>query len=587
MIRIPSEGVWTQDNSGDTRGTLQETFNIDLESNKGRVRLLRSKRIAYDGSPTGFGEVAAFERFIQKLYIASEHASAHDIWIGNNSPFDTPVNDSSSVEIVPSTTDLMAWNNGLYLSTGNELFYSTDGTAWNEIGSNVLTSGDIHLLTALNDVLYVTDQDYKVFSVTSGNTFQNSGAQTLNLNLPGWGTTVLMTGIDKIWVGLSNNNGGMLSYVFEWDGQTANTPDARYEIDASGIMAGVVKDGVPYIVDSRGRLMVLNGGAFQELARFPMNGRTFKGFNLIKNDDRAIHPRGMAIDGDEILINVANRTDEISTEKANEFPSGVWGWSQSNGLYHKIAPSYQAVADTGTTGLTDYGQYRCYSGGPIMVFESVNQGNDPDTPNGGRIVFAMEYFTDADDASTDTQWGLFTDDTNDNTQKAGWVTTARIDSSYFRDNWQTIYTALSELSTTGDLVEIKYRTKDETPTYFSGTWTGTDRFNTTTELSDYAQGNEITIVQGKGGGAVAHASSLTYGAGSEVVLDRDITGITVGQTSKFRIEKWTKIDKITDLSTEGRTIGVQDHWIQIKVYLQWTGRQELYGMLIKNSSSLS
>lgn len=585
MIRIPGDNGWTQDNSGDTRGTIAESFNIDLESNKGRVRLLRSKRIAYDGSPTGFGEVAALERFGQKLYIASEHASAHDIWVGNNSPFDTPVNDSTSLEIVPATTDMIAWNAGLYVATGNEMKYSTDGVDWNEIGANVLTSGDMHLLTALNAVLYVSDQDYKVFSVTSGNTFQSSGAQTLNLNMPGWGITVLMTGIDKIWIGLSNNNGGTPSYVFEWDGQTANTPDARYEIDASGIMAGVVKDGIPYIVDSRGRLMVLNGGAFQEVARFPLNGRTFKGFNLITNDDRAIHPRGMAIDGDEILICVANRTDEITDEDYNEFPSGVWGYSQDNGLYHKLSPSYQAVANTGTTNLTDHGQYRAYSGGPIMVFESVNQGGDPDTPNGGRIVFGMEYFTDADDTSSDTQWGLFTDDTNDNTQKAGWITTARIDSAFFRDNWDTIYTALSELTTSGDLVEVKYRTKDETPTYFTGTWTGTDRFNTTTELTNYAQGDEITIIQGKGGGAVAHARQLSSGAGSEVVLDRDITGITVGQTSKFRIEKWTKVDKITDLSTEGKTINKKDHWIQIKVYLQWTGRRELYGMLIKNTTS--
>ncbi len=587
MIRIPGENGWYQDNKGDTLGSLFETFNVDLENNKGRLRLTRSKRIAYDGSPSGFGEVAAFERFGQKLYVASENASAHDIWVGNNSPFDTLVNDTTSVEIVPATTDMLAWNSGLYIATGNEMFYTTDGASWSEIGSNVLTSNDNHLLTSLNDVLYVTDQDYKVFSVTSGNTFQGSGSQTLNLNLPGWGITVLMTGIDKIWVGLSNNNGGMTSYIFEWDGQTANVPDARYEIDASAIMAGVVKDGIPYIVDSRGRLMVFNGGAFQEVARFPLNGRTFKGFNLIRNDDRAIHPRGMTIDGDEILINVANRTDEITDEDYNEFPSGVWAYSQSNGLYHKLSPSYQAVADTGTTNLSDYGQYRCYSAGPIMIFESVNQGGDPDTPNGGRIVFAMEYFIDADDTSTDTQWGLFTDDTNDNTQKAGWITLPRVMSYNFKDLWEKVYPMLSDLETTGDLVEVKYRMKDETPTYFSGTWNGTDRVSTTTELTNHSQGDEVTIVQGKGAGTVVHASSVSSGAGSEVVFDRDITGVVNGQTSKFRIEKWKKIAKIEDIAQEGYTVGEKDHWIQLKVYLQWTGKRELYGMLIKNSSTIS
>lgn len=587
MIRIPGELGWKQNNRGDGLGTIAESFNIDLASNLGKLRITRSKRAAYTGSPTGFGEVAALEKFGQTFYVAAEHASAHDIWVGGNSPWDTLTNDPTSVEIVPATTDMLAWNDGLYVSTGNEMYYSTDGAAWSEIGANVLTSGDAHLLTSLNDVLYVTDQEYKVFSVTSGNVFQSSGAQTLNLNMPGWGITGLMSGSGKIWVLLSNNNGGRPSFVFEWDGETANTPTARYEVDAPAIMAGVIKDSIPYVVASDGRLMGFNGGIFVEVARFPLNGRTFKGFNLIDHDDRAIHPRGMCVDGDEILINVANRTDAISSENFNEFPSGVWAYSKENGLYHKLSPSYQADGDSGTTNLTDYGQYRCFSGGPMMVFDAVNTGGDTVATNGGRIVFALEYFTDADDTSSDTEWGLFTDDTNDDTQKAGWVVSPRIPSSKFRDTWEKLYAAFSDLITTGDLVELKYRVKDETPTYFTGTWTGTDRFNTTTELSDYEQGDEITIVQGKGGGAVAHAKTLTSGAGSEVVLDRDITGITVGQTSKFRIEKWKKIGKIEDKAVQGFTIGESDHWIQIKLYLQWTSKRELYGIIVNNTASVS
>ena len=397
---------------------------------------------------------------------------------------------------------------------------------------------------------------------------------------------MLSAGIDQMWIGLSNIDGSVPSLVFEWDGVTANTPTARYEIQAAGIMAGIVKDGVPYLVDSLGRLMRFNGGVFEEVARFPLKGGTFRGWGLANNNSRAIHPRGMAIDGDEILICVANRTDGITSNNYNEFPSGVWAFSETNGLYHKYAPSYSAKTDTGTSNLTDFGQYRTYTGGPMMVVESVTVGGDTVANNGGRVLFAMEYFTDADDTSSDTEWGLFTDDTNDTTQKAGWVVTPRIKSDVFRDHWQTVYAALSDLETTGDLVEIKYRTKDETPTYFTGTWTGTDRFNTTTELTSYAAGDEVTIVHGKGAGEVAHALTLTSGAGSEVVFDRDITGITVGQTAKFKIEKWRKVKKITDIASEGATIGQKDHWVQIKAFLRWTGKRELYDLTITNSSSV-
>lgn len=585
MIKLPGDIGWVQSNRGDTLGTLFETFNVDLTSNIGRVRTTRSKRIAYTGSPTGFGEIAALEKFNNAFYVASEHASAHDIWIGGNSPFNALTTDTTSVEINPINTDLLTWNGGLYIATGNEMFLSTDGTAWSEIGSNVLTATDGHLLTALGDYLYVSDADYKVFRVNKSNTFASSGTGTLNLSLSGYTIHVLMAGLDSLWVGLSNTSGNGPSLVFEWDGITENSPTARYEIDAPALMAGVVKDGVPHIVDSRGRLLVFNGGSFVELARFPMNGRTFRNFGLTLNNDRAIHPRGMAVDGEEILINVANRTDEITDENYNEFSSGVWSYTQRNGLHHKLSPSYQAVADTGTTNLTDYGQYRCFSAGPMMVFNAGNEGSDATPTNGGRIVFALRYFVDADDASSDTEWGLFTDDTSDDTQKAGFIVTSRIPSQVFRDNWETVYAELSKLTTSGDQVDIRYRTEDEIPTYVTATWGGTDRFTTNTDLSAYETSDEVFVVQGKGSGACARIRSVTSGAGSEVILDTPITGVS--GTSVVRIEKWKRAGQITTLSKDGFPIGQSSHWIQLKVYLQWTGPREFHGLTVINKPSVA
>lgn len=587
MTRIPGDIGWFQDNRGTSLGTVAHTFNIDFGANRGVVRTTRAKRIAYTSSPANFGEVAAMEKFDGAVYLAVESGSNSDIWAGGNSPFDGFTNDTSSIEINPLNTDLKAWNSGLYAATGNELHYTTDGSAWSEIGTNVLSASGGHLLEALNNVLYVSDERYKVKSVTTSNTFQGTGSQTLNLNLPGYSIHALMAGIDQIWVALSNTDGSSPSLVFEWDGQTENTPTARYEINASGIMGGVVKDGVPYIVDSLGRILRFNGGVFEEVARFPLRGRTFQGFSSTGNNDRAIHPRGFAVDGDEILICVANRTDEITSDDFNDFPSGVWAYSEQNGLHHKLSPSYQAVADTGTTGITDYGQHHAYSGGPMLVVESQALGGDPTPNNGGRILFSMEYFTSGADTSSDTEWGVFADDTNDNTQKAGTITFPRIMSSNFRDKWEKIYAAVSDLVTTGDLVEVKYRTKDVAPVYADITWTGSERFSTNTDLSSFTQGDEVTIVQGKGAGAVIHAAELTTGSGSEVILDRAPQGIVVGETAVVKLENYKKVGKITDFASEGFGVGKQDHWLQPKIYMQWTGPRELYGIIIKNSSSLS
>lgn len=589
MIKIPNpeaEKPWFQDNRGNSRGSIQSSFNLDLASNLGKVRTTRTKRVAYTGSPENFGQVVSLERFDGKLFVASENSGGHDIWEGGNTPFDTLTNDTTSVEIVPSNSDMLAWNNGLYVCNSTEIKYSTNGTTWSEVGSDVLASGT-HLLTAKNDLLYVSDEIYKVKSVTSGNSFQGSGSQTLDLNMPGYGITMLMAGIDQIWIGLSSEQLGAPCFVFEWDGETENTPTARYEINASGIMAGVIKDGVPYIVDSMGRLLRFDGGGFTEVARFP-NLRSFRNFNEVDNDDRAIHPRGMGVDGDEVLICVANRTEGVTADDFNDFPSGVWAYSEDTGLYHKFSASYQAKGDTGTTNLTDHGQHRAHAGGPLLVFEPANDNSDT-ADAGGHVVFGMEYYVDADDTGSDTEWGLFADDTRDNTQKAGWYVSPRIRASEFRDNWEKIYAAISDLETTGDLVEIKARTKDDYPTYAIAEWTGGDRFNTITELTAYEQGDEVSIVQGKGSGAIAHATSVTSGAGSEVVLDRDIQGITAGITSVVRLEKWTKIGKVEDIDefVEGYTYGVADHWMQVKLYMQWTGPRELHAILINNISSLA
>lgn len=589
MIPVPGENNWSQNNRGDSLGTIQSSFNLDLSSNVGKVRTTRTKRVAYTGSPSTFGEVAGLEKFDGTLYALADSTSGDKIFTGGNSPFDAFTQDTTSLDdLSPGLADLKAWNNGLYAVTGQELFYSTNGSSWTEIGSNVLSVDSTHLLEALNAVLYVIDEDYKVKSVTSGNTFQGTGSQTLNLNIPGYSAQVLMAGIDSLWIGLSNVTGARPALVFEWDGQTENSPTARYEIDAAAIMAGVVKDGVPHIVDSQGRLLVFNGGIFTEVARFPLNGRTFSGFNDDTSSGRAIHPRGMAVDGDEILINVSNATEAITEEDFNEFPSGVWAYSERTGLYHKYSPSYQAVADTGVANLTDYGQHRTRAAGPLIVVESVPIGGDTTANNGGRILFAMEYFTDADTGGSDTEWGLFTDDTHDDTQKAGWITLPRVLSSKFRDYWRKVYAVISDLETSGDLVEVKYRTKDEEPTYATVTWTGTDRFSSNTDFTGYEEGAEVSIVQGKGSGVIAHARALTSGSGSEVILERDVPGVVVGQTSVVRLEKWKKIGKIEDISHEGFSTdeNCKDHWIQVKLYLQWTGPRELHAILIDNEPSI-
>lgn len=589
MLRL---NQWIQNNASKTLGTLVETFNIDLESNRGRVRTTRAKRITSTAASSEFLDVAAMKLFDGSLYLAVQGTGSHEIWVGGNTPFDTFTRDTSSININPLNADMEVFNSALYAVSGTVLSKTTDGTAWSTVDTSgaALDSNSAHLLCVFEpdgngERLYITDDNYRVTSVSTGDAIAADGATyTLNTNSVNHDAKILMAGTNKIWLGLSSGDNGKPSLMFEWDGVTANAPSRKFYVNGR-IMAGIIKDDIPYIVNSFGQLLVFTGASFKEIARFPLNGRTFKAFANTGHNDHAIHPRGMAVDGDEILINVANRTDGVTSDNFNEFPSGVWAYNERNGLYHKLSPSYQAVADTGVTNLTDHGQYRCYIAGPMTVVEPILAGGDTVANNGGRVLFSMEYFVDADDSSADTQWGIFADDTRDNTQKAGYFVTAQFPGQAYKDHWNELYAALSELETSGDLVEIKYRMKDEEPTYVTAEWNGTDRFNTDTELTDYEAGHEVQVVQGTGAGACAHIKTLETGAGSSVILERDLTGVT--GTSKVRLENWTKVGKIEDLAPDKMTIGEKGNFIQFKVYMQWTGAREFYELLAINKPSIT
>lgn len=588
MTKIPNRGRWAQSNRSDTAGSLHESFNIDLSTNPGRIRTTRTKRVEWTGNNAEFIDVAAIKRFSNDIYIGAQGTTSHEVWVGTNTPFDGFTRDTSSININPLNADTEVFNGGLYAVSGTTISKTTDGATWSSVDTS-LTNSSPHLLLVFEpdgngERLYVVDDTYQVNSVNTSDTLATVGnSYTLNTNLADYNIKVFMAGTNSIWAGLSSGSNGRDSVMVEWDGVTANTPTNKYVIEAR-VMAGVIKDNVPYVVDSLGRLLVFTGGAFIEVDRFPLKGGTFLGASNNGNNDRAIHPRGMAVDGDEILICVVNRTDSITSDDFNDFPSGVWAWSNDTGLYHKYSPSYQAVADTGTTNLTDHGQFRCHSAGPLAVIEAATKGGETVADNGGRVLFGMEYYLDADDTNSDTEWGVFSDDTRDNTQKGGWIVTPKIDATQFLEMWERVGVLLSELTTSGDRCVLKYRI-DDTELVTTATWDGTDGFIPADELTSFENGDEATIIQGTGGGACENSKYITSGSGSFVRLKNAITGVS--GTSKVRMAKWRDIQDIqnTGKNQDMVTIGEKAQWIQFKVYMQWTGAQELYSLFIENSSA--
>jgi len=435
----------------------------------------------------------------------------------------------------------------------------------------------------------VTDNSDEIHTVNSSNVYSSTGTGTINtLNLNGYAITVLMTGSDRVWFACSpvgDNGQAQVSWVYEWDGEQENNILRKYPVQTQGILAGVMVNEVPHLLDVRGRLLAFRGADFAEIARFPLGQDELLwgvGQAILRN--RAVHPRGMIYNGDEILININNRieTDTGDPAYTSKFAGGIWAYNADNGLYHKNSCSYVAIGSTGTS-ITDYGQHRVERVGPIIEYRPNNKA----AADGGSIIWSASFFADDTATATSGITGIFTDDTPDNTQKWGYFVTSQLFASSAVDTWQKIYTIYKALLSSTDKIVVKYRTEEASKTEAICSWDSPSRLLTSTDVSGYAEGDEVQVIQGKGGGKSAHIIGITsHGGGYTIDLDDEFLGVDGSCIAIF--DKWVKAGEITQANDKeqwkGLTLMEQNTspWIQLKVCMQFTGANEIYKHRIIN-----
>lgn len=609
-INIPSQSRRIfQDNKNQFNGNISESFNLDLTSNRGKIGVNRAKRIddftALAGAEFTEGITAIGQSAFVPFVAGGGSSQSFFLGSGQNSFFSSSGNfirQASSAGVDYQYSDFKFFNNVGYLSKSGSVEYSPIlSSSWTTISG--LTSNTMHLLEVFGNRLYVTDDNDKVVHVTSGNVLNTSGTATLDLNLTGYTITALMSGLDRIWIGVSSTNQSSSDtcYIYEWDGASENSPSQRYEIDASGIICGVVKDGRPYVLDTNGRLLVHQGASFVEVARLPYKeGQMMNGYALTTMDTRAIHPRAITAYGDEILINVSNLLEGSSTTEKfyADFPSGVWAYSPENGLYHKLSASYQAVSDTGTTNISDWGQMRVGQAGAIFVHDNKTTYQN-EVGEGGKIIFSQKYFTDGDDNTTTSEigtsyrTGLFADDTQNNTQKYGYFITTEIHTQDIEETWQKIYLKYKSLLDDEDTLVVKYRTEVDEPTETVITWDDIDRFSTQTDISSYVQGHDIQVIQGYGSGKAFTIDSISENAGTYTVIVKEpVQTNCYGQTSVAKFSNFINIGTVTkaqNSNQRGFTISNDNvsPMAQFKVCIQITGKSELYGTKIITKTNIN
>lgn len=579
-IPDPKTKLWNQTNNSDVLGSLWTSFNLDLNTNQGKMRVGKRLVLNTNTSDTAnLGLPVSFRVLGSKIYALCDtrlfqNGSAYPSSGVFTAVASTPTNFDKNY------SDMEVFNRSLYITQGASTTVSTyDGSSWSSFSAGSNTS-QVRLLTAYGARLYMTDGTNKIISWDTSNLVQTTGQWTLDFSAGGDSQIItwMRSSANRIWIGTVNTLGGK-GYIYSWDGSSSQATSS-YRLEASGALACVIKDDVPYVIDSNGSLLKWNGGNFQKLTEFYRQNNVLFNSILSRDTNRFIHPNGMTIVNGKvnILINGSNGNNGNTLEET--IPSGVWEFDETiqslgivgRGLTHKGSAGLSHSGDS----ITDYGQNRISRAGALT---ELNMQNTASTRN-GTFLCGATYFTDA----TTTTNGIFYDDSNDTLQKAGYFITTKIYSSDITNTWQSLYAKFRRLGSATDKIIVKYRTQENDPTEMTITWSTVGASTTTltttdTNIANYAIGDEIEVTQGSGGGRCAHIVSISAPSGGTytVVIDEVFTGVT--GTAKARFNQWIKMGSVINQTDNYLNyqfkMAITSTWIQIKFFMILTGKKDL------------
>jgi len=592
MITIPNTNrQYIQTNKSDILGNLYATFNCDFDRNVGNIAL--GKRLVINTRTSDVAEITSYPVGFRYFYNGTDSAyytiagasNVGYLFKGGSvleptgfSKVTTGASGTPIATVDSTTSDLETGFGNMYISSASEgkVYCLDSANAW-----TTLTAGSAGYFTALcyfpfQNRMYASKSGNLIQSWDSTNTPIVSPTNTYALTLPnGTIITWIRAASDRLWIGTVSQSGGK-GFIYEWNG--VDTQFTRsYRIEASGALACVVKDDIPYVIDSNGALLVWNGGTFVKLSSFRKRKNKVFFNSFSKTNYRFIHPNGMAIIQGQIhiLADLTNydASNHLGTQDDCN-PSGVWVYDEdTRSLKHKYSFGLAKQSET----ITDYGQIRIYGAGALS--EILTTQSSPVTTD-GTFLAGCSYYTSA----TATSSGIFYDNNDDDLKKSGFFITSEINSANLQDAWNKVYVNHKDFLDTADRIVVKYRTEEDEPLEAVITWSSTTSFVTAnSSAGDYEVGDEVQVVQGLGSGVSAHITNiqLADSASYIVTLDETFTGAT--GTSQVRFQKWKKAGTIQDTENfDELPLGVASSIIQLKLFMQWTGGNEFEKLTITN-----
>lgn len=552
-MKIPNNvGQIRQVNKGDIFGELTETFNIDLNTNPGKIKV--SDRLEAVLTSSDIQTPVGISKFL--IWGNDYYAITEDDMFECSILNDPTVNTNWS-SIAPAVnfnveTDAVIFDGQMRISTDTDISRWNGGgsyaTDWwtSDISGTALTAGSPHMLHVHRggqETLFVTDANkIRYYNSTAGHS-----TITLQTDLT---ACCVDSGVNAIWVGTYTET-SEYAYVYEvYIGEeVGGTPVARaaYRVDGRAVLALRVIDNVPHIITDRGYVQAFNGAGFSTVAEFPFANlsRPLDGVRPGQVQDssfaRPIHPNGVQVHNGSLFILLNSDSEEDNYAVDTKTHSGIWEYRpDTNVLHHRFA----FVDDA-----TDYGFSTLNASGALLVVDNqytfiLAGANTDRTGSGGRMYATV--------SGTNQAWFVTTEENSDSVQDA-----------------YTLYHKAKTL-TSGESIVTQYRTTKRDTVYATATWTSGTEFNTTADFSAVSVGELIRVSDGYAAGQYANITAIddTSDTVTIVTVDRSI-GLA-GQSSNVYSDNFLKIDDTyTSEDGEFKKIGldVVNPWIQLMVIL--------------------
>ena len=362
-MKIPSNKLWTQDNSGDVLGVLGDSTNMAFDTVGKAMTARKAVSIAGSRDEEDFNYPLSINYF-DGQYVALTNDEIYTFRLPDYRL--TEQNDAPSVAL---NSDAVIFN-GFYVISTNNALYTWNGddfsSDWVDEGGS-LTTGVPHPMAVRQSLLHVGNCN-QVKTFTAGFV----AGTTLTLPSQFQVTSIRVVGT-FIYVAVKNLNGGN-ARIFVWDGDGT---DANYEceVGASWVFSMTEYKSTVAAITSEGQLGVVSGTTFVELAALPVyhnpHAKWQGSGGLLLNGK--VFNRGMCTIGDTIYLNIDG---EIDTGFIPEMKSGLWVFDPDVGLYHRSSNSTDRVISD--NGLTRSGDILTTSNphqlkqGDAVVFDSVS-----------------------------------------------------------------------------------------------------------------------------------------------------------------------------------------------------------------------